>query len=110
LELRIWGILPFNATLSYSNNHIENPKPNMIIGKKIFSSSKVIPFILNLHSKAQHTHTWSTHIGIIIYFVMIMCLLEIILSMLKFSKIKKSSVKVEDSKQLIILQTFAEFV
>jgi hypothetical protein len=43
--------------------------------------------------------------------VMIMCLLEIILSMLKFSKKNKNLVlKVEDSKQLIILQTFAEFV
>jgi hypothetical protein len=47
LELHILGILPFNATLSYSNNHIENPKPNTI-NQNILNSSKVVPFILNV--------------------------------------------------------------
>jgi hypothetical protein len=80
----------------------------MILGKKIFSSLKVIPFILNLHSKAQHTHGLHT-LGLL-YTCYDYVSLGNNIVYAKVFKNKKSSVKVEDFKQLIILQTFAEFV
>jgi hypothetical protein len=59
LELHILGILPFNATISYSNNHIENPKPNTI-NQKTLNSPKVVPFILNLCNIAPTNPPTST--------------------------------------------------
>jgi hypothetical protein len=82
----------------------------MILGKKKkFSSSKVIPFILNLHSKAQHTH--GLHTLELLYTCYDYVSLGNNIVYAKVFKNKKNLVlKVEDSKQLIILQTFAEFV